>query len=376
MNTKKLKLIGFVFLMIITVSVAVNRGYSANPAIQNSGDITSINVIYTNNEQHALKITGTYIGDASHLCVVVVDKNGTPVNGWDDMSDYLKLYKNKFDKSFEIGSTGYSQEKSPYRVYVFTDPYADIPGVGAGENGSKAAIYYLSIDSKGNQELTSANTTKDESSSSYPKSSGDNSDNTTTPVGENTSASTPNPNEIAFKDVATDAWYHKAVKFMAERSIINGTGGGRFEPQKNVTRADFLIMVMKSYNIVPDTTLTENFTDAGNKYYTSYLATAKQLGLVSGVGNNRYAPEATISSQDVLLILYNVLEKLAKLPMENKNVQLDDFRDSGEISSYAKHAVKLFVEAGVVSGDGERLNPKSNSTRAQTAQILYNLLSK
>lgn len=54
-------------------------------------------------------------------------------------------------------------------------------------------------------------------------------------------------------------------------------------------------MLMKSYNIASDTNITDNFADAGNEYYTGYLAAAKRLGLSSGVGDNMLMPNAFIT---------------------------------------------------------------------------------
>lgn len=182
--------------------------------------------------------------------------------------------------------------------------------------------------------------------------------------------------KVTFGDVGSEAWYKKAVTYMSARGIVNGSRGN-FSPEKKVTRADFLIMVMKTFGIEIDSTSTENFVDAGNKYYTPYLATAKKLGLVSGLGGNKFAPEATISRQDVCVILYGVLNKLEQLPSQKTTVvKLDSFFDKETISDYSEVAMSYFVESGILSGNGRYLAPRESSTRAQVVQILYNLISK
>jgi hypothetical protein len=163
---------------------------------------------------------------------------------------------------------------------------------------------------------------------------------------------------------------------MASRTIISGIGADKFGPGFNVTRADFLVMVMRSYGIEKDTVITNNFIDAGNKYYSAYLAAAKRMGLINGLGNNRYGPEKNISRQDMFVILYNVLDKLGELPTGTKGRTLEDFKDAGDITNYAKDVMKLFVETGTITGYGTNLTPKATSTRAEAAQVLYNLLSK
>ncbi len=150
--------------------------------------------------------------------------------------------------------------------------------------------------------------------------------------------------EVSFNDVPEDAWYSKAVSFMAARSVVNGVGDASFAPQGIVTRADFLVMVMNAYIIEPDQDTVENFADAGNTYYTPYLAAAKKLGLVAGVGDNRYLPQESISRQDMFVILHRILDKLGELP------------------------------EGSAIEDDVKLLPKTASTRAEAVYVLYNLL--
>ncbi len=183
-------------------------------------------------------------------------------------------------------------------------------------------------------------------------------------------------NEVKFIDVTANDWYNEAVGFIAARGITKGVGGGMFKPGDKVRRADFLIMVMEAYGIALDTDISDNFTDAGDNYYTKYLGTAKRLGLVLGVGDNKFLPELTISRQDMLVILYRMLEQLGELPAEGGNSTLEDFTDTNEIADYAQEALNRFVGAGIVRGNGKRLAPRATAERAEIAQLLYNLLSK
>jgi len=182
-------------------------------------------------------------------------------------------------------------------------------------------------------------------------------------------------NRISFTDVPPDAYYHKAVSFLSARYITKGVGRGRFAPSDLITRADLLVLIMNAYGIEPEEGITDNFSDAGNKYYTPYLATARKLGLVKGVGNNLYLPEVPITRQDMFVIIYNILGMLDRLPDKTGVRTLADFSDADEISGYAAEALKTFVESGRIQGYGGRLHPKSTATRAEAAQILYNLLN-
>ncbi|MPM21876.1 hypothetical protein SDC9_68326 [bioreactor metagenome] len=183
-------------------------------------------------------------------------------------------------------------------------------------------------------------------------------------------------NPVNFSDVAANAWYYKPVSFVAARGITLGIGGGLFGPDRQITRGEFIVMLMRAYGIEPDSAPIDNFADAGSDYYTNYLAAAKRLGITKGIGDNLYAPASYISRQDIFTLLYRALDVLGELPAKTKTVDLSTFSDYGSISDYALTAVKTFVEAGVVSGSDGKLSPTSLSTRAQMAQVLYNLLAR
>ena len=177
-----------------------------------------------------------------------------------------------------------------------------------------------------------------------------------------------------FSDVTAGFWYYEAVNYLASKGIIKGVGDGMFAPEANIKRADFLIMVMNAYGISLDEEIDDNFIDAGEKYYTKYLGTAKRMGLVSGTGGNIFAPENLITRQDMTVILYRILDKLGKLPESDASAIFEEFMDKAEIADYAKEGMKTFAESKIISGYDNRLHPFGLTTRAQAAQILYNLL--
>ena len=183
-------------------------------------------------------------------------------------------------------------------------------------------------------------------------------------------------NKFSFNDVAEDAWYSKAVSFIASRGITTGSGNGQFGPMQKLTRGQFIVMVMKAYGINPDQNPAENFADSGNTYYTNYLAAAKRLGISGGVGNNRFAPDNEISRQEMFVLLYNALKATSNVPKIMGTKTLAEFSDRGQVASWAKDAMTFFVQAGMISGTDGRLSPTGTTSRAEMAQVLYNLLSK
>ncbi|MBR7143123.1 MAG: S-layer homology domain-containing protein [Clostridia bacterium] len=181
-------------------------------------------------------------------------------------------------------------------------------------------------------------------------------------------------NPVTFNDVPEKQWYYSAISYMAARGIIGGMGNGNFEPTSNIKRGDFLIMLMRSFGIPLEENLTDNFPDAGNKYYTAYLGTAKKLGLVGGFPDGTYRPEAEITRQDMFLMLYNILTSLELLPEKANNKTVADFSDGDKVQSYAKNAFNALIQSGVVAGSNGQLLPRDNAQRSHAAQILYGVL--
>lgn len=187
---------------------------------------------------------------------------------------------------------------------------------------------------------------------------------------------------VYFNDVAKEAWYHQAVSFIAARDITRGTGNGRYSPEATLTRGEFLVLLMRAFDIKADENPKDNFSDAGNTYYTGYLAAAKRLGISAGVGNNLFAPDKGITRQEMFTLLYNALKMINKLPETSNSDEagqsksLSDFIDAKQIVPWAREAMAHLVKAAIVSGSGNKLSPTSTTTRAEMAQVLYKLLSK
>ena len=89
-----------------------------------------------------------------------------------------------------------------------------------------------------------------------------------------------------------------------------------------------------------------------------------------------FAPEKEITRQEMFTLLYNALKVIRQLPQGDSDKTLDYFSDAGQIDSWAKEAMTLMVKTGTIGGSAGKLNPTSTTTRAEMAQVLYNLLSK
>jgi len=179
-------------------------------------------------------------------------------------------------------------------------------------------------------------------------------------------------NPKRFEDVGINQWFYEPINYLANKDMLEDIGDKRFEPNLAISRADFLVIAMRAFGIKLMAN-RNNFRDAGNTYYTKYLATAKKLGLVSGTGGNKFMPEKGITRQDACVMLYNILLEVEALPKYGHG-DMEQFVDHSYISTYANEAMRLFVKTGLIQGSQGHLNPKKGTTRAEAAQIIYTIV--
>ena len=135
---------------------------------------------------------------------------------------------------------------------------------------------------------------------------------TTTPEAPNVPE---NPNEeteggdanTRFVDLGAYPWAEDAINSLANDGIIKGTSENTFSPEKNITRADFAILLVRAFEKESDN--TENFSDVlDTDYFAKELEIARNTGLVSGIGDNKFAPRESIKRCDMMLMVYRVLK--------------------------------------------------------------------
>ncbi len=173
-----------------------------------------------------------------------------------------------------------------------------------------------------------------------------------------------------FSDVKESDWYYEAVKFAFEKGITKGISDTEFGPDGKVTRGQFITMLCRAYGVEEMT--GDNFDDCGDTWYTGYLAAAKQLGISNGVGDNMFAPEKEITREEMVTLIYNYLKSVGKAEDEIGEIE---FADKDDISDWAKDGVAFASGKGYVKGKGNNVfDPKGNATRAELAQIFFNML--
>lgn len=168
-------------------------------------------------------------------------------------------------------------------------------------------------------------------------------------------------------------WAVNEVDYRAADFLKSATGD--IDYAKSITREEFAIVALYIYGAMsgmelPEMSVENPFTDCNNPL----VVAAYGLGLVKGVSDNEFNPEASVTREQICVMLTRISEKL--VPDLNMDIvrnylpALDSFADGSLVSDWATDSVKLMVMAGLIKGtDENKINPLGNCT-VQEALII------
>ena len=191
--------------------------------------------------------------------------------------------------------------------------------------------------------------------------------------GHTGAVTTPNTNtnyKPDFQDLDSVEWARTAINGLAMRGMINGRDQYTFDPNANITRAEYCQILMGAINAL-NAKGESTFADVpSTAWYYNAVSVASQLGIVSGYGDGNFGPNDLITRQDMALMTYKTAQIMNK-SLEPVNAEIT-FEDSHEISDYAFEAVMTLQKAGIINGMTDTtFEPHSNATRAQSAKVIF-----
>lgn len=172
-----------------------------------------------------------------------------------------------------------------------------------------------------------------------------------------------------FSDLDSVPWAAEAIKILADKGVIAGKGNNLFAPNDNVTRQEFVKMLVGTFGFsVEDTTCY--FADVTADWAKPYVAIANALGIVNGTSATTFSPDALITREDGAVMLARAAAVLGNALEPGGNT----FADDAQIAAYAKDGVYGLANAGIISGKGNNnFDPKASMTRAEAAKMIYGL---
>lgn len=221
-------------------------------------------------------------------------------------------------------------------------------------------------------------TTKNSSTGSYVQSSTPvtgTASKPTTSNKEDTEPDTKTPVEEEkvsnFTDLAGNEWAVEAIDTLYDKGIISDNEQKIFRPNDNVTREEFVKMIIEALGLIHETYETDLKDVEEGAWYYPYVATAVEKGIVLGDENGYFHVGENISRQDMAVIIIRVLTKLEH-PYETKSTK---FTDDAQISDYAKDAMYAAKNLAIINGVGDNMcAPKGTATRAMAAKVIYEMM--
>ncbi len=183
-----------------------------------------------------------------------------------------------------------------------------------------------------------------------------------------------NPTSLQSNVNIPSEWAKVEIEEAKELNLLTKKIQGEYK--SNITREEFSELAVKLYEALSGkegTLQNENpFTDTQN----SKVIIANDLGIVSGIGNGKFAPDDMATREEVSVLLYRTLQ--AAKPEYNFSRQNEyKFSDQSIISSWAQEPVSYLYGVGVISGvGGNKLDPRGNTSREEAIALSKRIYEK
>lgn len=184
-----------------------------------------------------------------------------------------------------------------------------------------------------------------------------------------------------FEDTAGH-WAEMEIRRMAARHVAKGIGGGRFDPDALVTRAQGSALVQRALGLTEDPRFALLYEDVPlESWYAGAVGALARLGAVGGARGRAFRPDEPMTREEIAAAALEALGREGVLPAElaelsgEESAFCERFSDWGSVSPWARAAMARAAELGVMVGRGDgRVDPQSPVTRAEAVTVLYRLL--
>ena len=177
------------------------------------------------------------------------------------------------------------------------------------------------------------------------------------------------PLYASFHDLEKEAWYRDGIVYALKNGLMNGVAKYTFDPDGEVTRAMLVTILYRAAGSPSAKGLKIPFEDVEpGTWYTNAVAWAADQNIVLGVSDTEFAPDESITREQLATILYRYVGEPA--PAGN----LAAYIDAKEVSSYAISAMKWAIGEKIITGIDNRLAPQETATRAQIATVFFRFL--
>ena len=180
------------------------------------------------------------------------------------------------------------------------------------------------------------------------------------------------PESLPFTDIADNAWYADAVRYVYKHGLMAGTSATTFAPDVTTSRSMIATILWRMAGS-PVVNYAMTYTDvAQGQWYSEAVRWATSEGIVGGYGNGLFGTNDPITREQFAAMLYRFAQEQGYDVSIGENTNILSYTDVADLSEYAIPATQWAVGAGIINGtgDGSTLTPQGQATRAQAAVML------
>ena len=180
---------------------------------------------------------------------------------------------------------------------------------------------------------------------------------------------------LPFADVPSGSWYYDDVAYVYDTGLMTGLTVTAFGPNLSTTRGMIVTILWRMEN-EPAAKHGCPFADVRRgSYYEQAIAWASENGIVTGFDASTFAPDRTITREQLVAILFR-FAAYRGMDAVTLRENLSSFQDQAAISAYAVSALNWAVGEGLMQGTGDKLEPTGSATRAQVAAMLRRFIQR
>ncbi len=179
------------------------------------------------------------------------------------------------------------------------------------------------------------------------------------------------PESLPFTDIADNAWYADAVRYVYKHGLMAGTSATTFAPDVTTSRSMIATILWRMAGS-PVVNYAMNFADVPqDQWYSEAIRWAASEGIASGYGNT-FGTHDPITREQLAVMLYQFAQARGYDVRVGENTNILSYTDVSDVAEYAIPAMQWACGAGIISGtgDGSTLTPQGQATRAQAAVML------
>lgn len=180
---------------------------------------------------------------------------------------------------------------------------------------------------------------------------------------------------VTFTDIES-SWARDKIQSLTDKFLLNGTSEQAFSPKSDVTRAQFVSMLVRALGLQAQAEANPFSDVQASDWFANHVTAAFKAGLVTGVDEQHFKPNEMITRQDLTVMLARAI-KLIGLQVPDKT-GLHPYADASQFSDYAKNSIQIVTDVGLMDGYDSAgtvyFRPAEATTREAAAKVLHDLL--